>query len=135
MKMKNYQGTALSSVRNAMWRVFGAERLPPLRSNASAADVIQWKQSQPVIAAFDSLFQQNAEGVFWITAIARAAFSETAVPNITSTHCAFTLAVCDILLNPQSKGTVCTEKRIKRRMARYIVSYQIFVCNRFITDS
>jgi len=114
----------LSNVRNAMWKVFGVEKLPPLRSNASAADVIKWKQSEPVVDTFTSLFEKNSDDVFWITAIARAAFTETAVPNLTNAHCAFTLAVCDILLNPQSKGTICTEKRIKRRMARYIVSYQ-----------
>ena len=74
--MKNYRGTALSNVRNAMWKVFGVEKLPPLRSNASAADVIKWKQSQPVIDTFNSLFEKNSDDVFWITAIARAAFTE-----------------------------------------------------------
>jgi len=121
--MKNYQSTALFNMRNAMWKVFSVEKLPLLRSNASAMNVIKWKQSEPVVDTFISLFKKNSDNVFWITVIARAAFTKTAVPNLTNTHCAFTLMVCNILLNPQSKETICTEKHIKWRMAWYIVSY------------
>src|SRR6185369_1483890 len=122
--MKNYRGTALSAVRNAIWKTFGAERLPVLRANSSTSDIIAWKQSTETIACFDALFEKNVEGYFWVTAIARTAFSDAAVPMLTNAHCAFTLAVCDIFLNPASKGIVCTEKRMKRRMTRYIVSFR-----------
>src|SRR5947209_19334695 len=120
--MKNHRGTALASVRSAVWKTFGTSKLPPLNTSASAQDIIAWKQSSETIACFDCLFEKNADDVFWVTIIARATFTEAAVPNLTSCHCAFTLAVCDILLNPASKSTTCTEKRMKRRMDRYIVS-------------
>ena len=120
--MKNYQDTVLASIRSAIWKTFGAERLPVLPSNSSAAGIIAWKQASETIACFDALFERNNDGLYWIAVIARAAFNEATVPTLTHTHCAFTLAVCDILLNPASKAIVCTEKRMKRRMERYIVS-------------
>ncbi|RIB14637.1 hypothetical protein C2G38_2194478 [Gigaspora rosea] len=39
---------------------------------------------------------------------------------MTPEHCAFTLAVCDIILNPKSKYIKCTEKLMKRRLKRYL---------------
>ncbi|CAG8808755.1 19590_t:CDS:2, partial [Gigaspora rosea] len=34
----------------------------------------------------------NSKGVFWVSIIARTAFSMVAVPTLTNHHCAFTLA-------------------------------------------
>jgi hypothetical protein len=120
--MKNHRGAAMANVRSATWRVFGSERLPPLRSNALLADVITWKQAQKTIACFDALFEKNDDDRYWIVVIARTAFNEAMVPTLSHAHCAFALAVCDILLNPASKGIICTEKRMKCRMEHYIVS-------------
>ena len=50
--------------------------------------------------------------------IAQVAFPKI---EITAEHCAVTLAVCDIYLNPDSKGIICNEKRIKNQMRKYIV--------------
>jgi hypothetical protein len=123
--MKNLRGSALQNVRSAIWSVFGRERLPRLRSNASAEDIVRWKQSQEVYDCYCALYEQDNKGVFWVAIIARTAFSMAAAPTLTNHHCAFTLAVCDIILNPQSKNIVCSESRIKRRMVRYLVS----ICN------
>src|SRR4051812_33053851 len=120
--MKNHRGASLANVRAAIWRVFGANELPLLRSNAALTDIVAWKQSKQTAACFDRLFQKNTDGIFWVMVIARAAFTEAAVPNLTTAHHAFTLAVCDIFLNPASKGIICGEKRMKRRMDAYIVS-------------
>ncbi|CAG8650266.1 5437_t:CDS:2, partial [Paraglomus occultum] len=89
-KMKNLRGSALQNVRLAIWSVFGCERLPHLRSNASAEDIV------------------------------RTAFTMAAAPTLTNHHCAFTLAVCNIILNPQSKNIVCSKSRIKHRMVHYL---------------
>lgn len=105
-----------------MWRVFGSERLPILKSNAGPAAIVDWKNSEEVKECYHLLFRENGEGVFWVSSIAREAFSEAAVPTLSNVHCAFTLAVCDIFLNPRSKGIVCSEKRMKRRIESYLVS-------------
>ena len=124
--MKNYRGAALQSVWSAMWKIFGSERLPPLKSNTKAPDIVKWKESPNVSDCHRLLFEVNNDGVFWITAIARAAFSEVAVHTLTSKHCTFALAVCDIFLNPRSKSIVCDEKNMKRRIEKYLVYIYFF---------
>lgn len=133
--MKNLRGAALQNVRSAIWRVFGCEKLPPLKSNAVASDIVRWKQSPEVASCFSSLFEQNDDGVFWVAVIARSAFSTTAVPTLSNEHCAFTLSVCDILLNPKSKGVICTERKMKRHMERFLVSiYRIWFASKNIIN-
>jgi hypothetical protein len=123
--MKNYRGAALQSVRSAMWKVFGSERLPSLKSSAKAPIIVKWKENPKIAVCHRLLFETNSENVFWISAIARAAFSEVTVPTLTSEHCAFALAVCDIFLNPKSKSITCDEKNMKIRIEKYLV----YICH------
>ncbi|CAG8831571.1 22904_t:CDS:2, partial [Gigaspora rosea] len=51
------------------------------------------------------------------------AFSMVAVPTLTHDHCAFTLAMCDIILNPRSRSVKCTEKYIKRCVEKFLNDY------------
>ncbi|CAG8741155.1 2923_t:CDS:2, partial [Ambispora leptoticha] len=88
--------------------------------NAAAEEIMKWKRSDQVAACFRSLFQQNDDGVYWVAVIARTAFSTIAVPDLSNEHCAFTLAVCDILLNPRSRKIVCIVNSMKRHMAKYL---------------
>ena len=131
-KMKNHRGASLQNVRHSIWKVFGYERLPHLKSNAAAEEIIKWKESDEVANCFRSLFEINDSGVLWVAVIARTAFTTTAVPTLSNEHCAFTLAVCDILLNPRSRNMICTEKRMKRRIEKYLVS---IYHTSFYTDS
>ncbi|RIB02697.1 hypothetical protein C2G38_2049858 [Gigaspora rosea] len=102
-KMKNYWGAAFQNVRNSIWKVFGVEKLPLLKSNAGASEIVS--------------------GAYWIDLITRDAFSTAAVPILTHDYYAFTLAVCDIILNPQSRSVKCTEKRMKRRIEKFLNDY------------
>ncbi|CAG8640446.1 1827_t:CDS:2, partial [Dentiscutata heterogama] len=77
---------------NAIWRIFGTEKLPPLKCNASASEIVRWKRSNEVADCFCSLFQQNESGVYWIDMITRSAFSMAVVSDLAPEHCAFTLA-------------------------------------------
>src|SRR6185437_2962693 len=120
--MKNHRGASLQNVRHSIWKVFGYEKLPPLKSGAAAEEIIRWKESEEVATCFRALFEENDNSVLWVSVIARTAFSTNAVPTLSNEHCAFTLAVCDILLNPRSRNMICTEKRMKRRMEKYLVS-------------
>ncbi|CAG8855429.1 5178_t:CDS:2, partial [Gigaspora margarita] len=103
--------------------VFGVEKLPLLKSNAGASEIVKWKQSDGVAECFRSLFVQNKSGVYWIDLITRNAFSMAAVPTLTHNHYAFTLAVCNIILNPRSRSVKCTEKRMKCRMEKFLNNY------------
>ena len=123
--MKNNRGAALQSVRLAMWKVFGSERLSSLKSNAKASIIVKWKENPKIGECHRLLFETNSENVFWISAIARAAFSESTVLTLTSEYCAFSLVVCDIFLNPKSKSITCDEKNMKHRIEKYLV----YICH------
>ncbi|CAG8837471.1 32249_t:CDS:1, partial [Gigaspora margarita] len=83
----------------------------------STAEIIRWKESPQVDNCYRALFEKNSERVFWVSIIARTVFSIVAIPTLTNYHCAFTLAVCDILLNPQSKTVLCKDKLMKHQMS------------------
>src|SRR5260363_133664 len=72
--MKNNRGAALQSVRSAMWKVFGSEWLPSLKSNTKASIIVKWKENPKIGECHRLLFETNSENVFWISAIARATF-------------------------------------------------------------
>lgn len=119
--MKNHRGTALASVRQALFSVFGSEKLPRLGSQADHRKISKWKQNPKVKACHKLLFELNPDGNFWVSEIARVAFPETSVPTMNNHYLSFTLSVCDIFLNPKSKGVVCTEKEMKKRLEFYQV--------------
>ncbi|CAG8807344.1 25285_t:CDS:2, partial [Racocetra persica] len=74
-----------------MWKVFGSEQLPLLKSNTKASAIVKWKKNLKINNCHCLLFEQNDDGVFWISIIARFAFLEVIVPNLTNEHCAFAL--------------------------------------------
>ena len=117
--MKNCHGAASQNVCSSIWKVFVTKSCL-LKCNA-AANIVSWKESPQVKRYFCALFEQNNEGVLWISLIARIAFSTVAVPVMADYYCAFTLAVCNILLNLWSQN-ICTKKYMKRRMEQYLVS-------------
>src|SRR5260364_179723 len=126
--MKNNRGAALQSVRSAMWKVFASERLPFLKSNAKASIIVKWKENPKIGECHRLLFETNSKNVFWISVIARAAFSEITFPTLTSEHCAFSLAICDIFLNLKSKSITCNEKNMKHHIEKYLVYiYHFFI--------
>ncbi|RIB23775.1 hypothetical protein C2G38_2288244 [Gigaspora rosea] len=92
-------------------------------SNAGASEIVRWKQSVEVADCFRSLFVQNESGTYWIDLTARNAFSMAAVPTLIHDHCAFTLAMCDIILNPQLQSVRCTQKHMKRRVEKFLNDY------------
>jgi hypothetical protein len=119
--MKNYWSTALASVRQAMFSVFGSEKLPRLGSQAENQKITKWKQNPKVKACHKLLFETNAAGNYCVAEIACVAFPETSVPTMTNYHLSFTLSVCDIFLNSKSKGIICKESEMKKRLEFYQV--------------
>ena len=68
------------------------------------------------------LYEQDNKDIFWVTIIKRTVFITAVASTLTNHYCAFTLAVCDIILNSQSKNIIYSKSRIKHRMVRYLVS-------------
>src|SRR3954468_4542497 len=104
--MKNHRGTALANVRHAMFSVFGSEKLPKLPSSSESRKIMKWKQNPKVRECHNLLFEVNEAGNYWVSEIASEAFPATSLPEMTNYHLSFTLSVCDIFLNPKSKGII-----------------------------
>ena len=112
----------MANIRDAIFNTFGQERLPNLSHNASAQAIIEWKQNPLVAQCYQELFVPDEDGIFISTRIARNAFNETGVPELTNDHLALCLTVCDIVLNPDSSGIVCSDREVRKRMKHYLVS-------------
>ncbi|CAG8781788.1 8690_t:CDS:2, partial [Gigaspora rosea] len=61
-KVKNHRSAALQNICSSIWKVFGHKRLPPLKSTASATEIIRWKESLQVNDCYRALFEQNSKG-------------------------------------------------------------------------
>lgn len=119
--MKNHQETALSNIWQAIFRVFGAQQLPKLPRHADSKSIAKWKKEEKVIKCHEMLFQRNDDGLLWSAVITREAFNETTQANISNYHLAFTLSVCDIILDPKSRGIICNERAMTKHMDHYLV--------------
>ena len=85
--------------------------------------IINWKKTLKVEKCYKLLFEQNDDGDYWSSLIACEVFTINSAKVLTNHHLAFTLAVCDIILNPMSKGTQCTEKEMKKWIEYYLVCF------------
>ena len=121
--MKNYRGTALANIKQAIFSVYENEQLPKLATNTTTKAITIWKKNLKVKQCHRLLFELNDNGDYWSFLIAREAFIVNSAEVLTNHHLAFTLAVCDIILNSISKGTQCTEKEMKKRIEYYLVCF------------
>jgi hypothetical protein len=90
--------------------------LPRLGSQAENQKITKWKQNPKVKACHKLLFEMNVAEKYWVAEIARVAFPEALVPTMTNYHLSFTLSVCNIFLNSKSKGIICKESEMKKKI-------------------
>jgi hypothetical protein len=64
--MKNHRGGQFAAIKLALFSVFGVERLPRLKNNYTAADVVEWKCKDEMISCYHQLFERNSEGLFCV---------------------------------------------------------------------
>ena len=108
-----------------MFIIFG-ERLEHIDNNASAVRIANWKSSKKTQAAYAEIFSNDE----LLMDIANLVFKEYKGKDLPAMHCAYTLAICDILLNPKSSGIKCNDKSVVKRVNTFLVSilhYFIFV--------
>ena len=95
-----------------------AERLDHIDNNASAAKIVEWKSSEKTKAAYKALFSESE----LLEKIGRAVFKEYKNKELPTTHCAYIIAICDILLNPKSPGIKCNDKSVVKRVDALLVN-------------
>jgi hypothetical protein len=104
-----------------MFTTFGENRLDYVDNNTSAINVVEGKSSEKTKAAYIALFSDDEV----LTKIGYTVFKKYKNKELPTTHCAYILAICDILLNPKSPGIKCNDKSVVKRVNAFLVN--IFV--------
>jgi hypothetical protein len=105
-----------------MFAVFGEQQLERVDNNTSSVKIAEWKQDPKTQAAYQALFTNHD----LLTKIGYAVFKQYKNKELPTMHCAFVLAICDILLNPKSSGIKCNDKSVTRRINAFLVSQIMF---------
>jgi len=87
-------------------------------NNSPAVKIVEWKSSAKTKAAYNALFSDNE----LLTNIGYTVFKQYKNQELPTTHCAYILAICDILLNPKSSGIKCSDKSVVKRVSAFLVN-------------
>ena len=119
--MKDIRGISATTVRNAIFRVFGIQNLPPVSKKKNPKRISQWKAATEVAQCYDKLYTIASNNTSYINHIARTAFPALSDEALTVEHCVYTAAVCDIVLNPRYPDIECAKTLLKHRMLKFQV--------------
>ena len=106
-KCRSKRNDIAASIRHAVFVNFG-ERLDHIDNNSSAAKIVEWKSSERTKAAYKALFSEGE----LLDTIGQAVFKQYRDKDLPTTHCAYIIAICDILLNPKSPRIKCNDKSV-----------------------
>jgi hypothetical protein len=116
-KCRSKRNDIAASIRHAVFVNFG-ERLDYIDNNASAAKIVEWKSSEKTKGAYKALFSEGE----LLDTIGRAVFKQYRDKDLPTAHCAYIIAICDILLNPKSPGIKCNDKSVVKRVDALLVN-------------
>src|SRR3989337_852028 len=100
-----------------MFATFGEQHLDYVDGTTASTKIVEWKTSEKTQAAYHELFQNHE----LLTKIGFAVFKQYKETELPTMHCAYVLAICDILLNPKSSGIKCNDKSVVRRVNAFLV--------------
>ncbi|CAG8525473.1 30940_t:CDS:2 [Racocetra persica] len=92
---------------------FTDDQLEIVDSTTSSLKLVEWKNCKKTHDVYNSLFENNE----LITSICLLAFRQFYDKSPPPMHCAYTMAICDILLNLTSSSIKCSDKSVTRREA------------------
>ena len=105
-----------------MFSVFGEERLERVDNTTSPLKLAEWKASEKTKSAYNELFS-NAD---LLSKIGYQVFKSLKESELPTTHCAYILSICDIMLNLKSSGIKCNDKSVARRVNAFLVNIRNF---------
>jgi hypothetical protein len=100
-----------------MFSVFGEDRLERVDSTTPSIKLAEWKMSEKTRAAYDEIFSNHE----LLSKIGYTVFKQDKEKQLSTMHCAYVLAICDILLNPKSSGIKCNDKSVIKRVHAFLV--------------
>jgi hypothetical protein len=101
-----------------MFAAFGEQRLDYVDNNTSSKKIAEWKTNVKTLKAYDELFTNHD----LLTKIGYTVFKREKEKELSTMHCAYVLAICDIVLNPQSSWIKCNDKSVVRRVNAFLVN-------------
>jgi hypothetical protein len=116
-KCRSKRNNIAASICHAVFASFG-ERLDHIDNNALAAKIVEWKSSERTKAAYKALFSESE----LLNTIGHAVFKQYRNKDLPTTHCAYIIAICDILLNLKSPGIKCNDKSVVKRVDALLVN-------------
>ena len=103
-----------------MFDVFGDSWLSHINTTASPEDIDTFKRSCKTKKAFKCLFENDDEGNLpYIQAIKDKAWGRR--KTTTEKDTAFTLAVCEVVLNPNHPKISISDSALRKRFDTYLV--------------
>ena len=116
-KCHNKRNDIAASIRHAVFVNFG-KRLDYIDNNVSAAKIVEWKSSEKTKGAYKVLFSESE----LLDTIGRAVFKQYRDKDLPTAHCAYIIAICDILLNFKSPRIKCNDKSVVKRVNALLVN-------------
>jgi hypothetical protein len=107
-------------VKDAMFSVFGESQLDSINTNATPADVSEWKASAKTKACYQKLFTQISSDPndTYMSRILSKVWPDKLPTNI---KMAYAIAVCQIMLNDYYEKLTMSEDTVKDRLRRNLV--------------
>ena len=82
----------------------------------------EWKTSERTKKAYKDLFANHN----LLSRIGHNVFKSYKEKELPTMHCAYILAICDIVLNPRSSGIKCNDRSVVRRVNAFLVNIRNF---------
>ena len=105
-----------------MFSAFGEDRLERVDNTTSPAKLAEWKTSERTKKAYKDLFANHD----LLSRIGHNVFKSYKEKELPTMHCAYILAICDIVLNPRSSGIKCNDRSVIRRVNAFLVNIRNF---------
>jgi hypothetical protein len=117
-KCRSKRNDLAANIQSAIFSIFGEERLEKIDNNTSSRHIVEWKSSEKTRKAYDELFNNDK----LLAKIGYQVFKQYRDKPLPPMHCAFILAISDILLNPLNSGIKCKDKSVARRVHTFMVN-------------
>ena len=122
MKHRGQRGILTSKIKDAMFNVFKKD-LPQISTNSSSSDIARWKRNPSLRRCRENLYRtlDDNDSITYIMSIVERVF----VKEATDTQIAYTISVCEYLLDPENESIQVTESTVRDKFEEVLVSFAI----------
>ncbi|RHZ90267.1 hypothetical protein Glove_1g42 [Diversispora epigaea] len=118
-KIRNLRNNLSTKVKASIFKIF--DKLPPINSNATAAEITAWKRSPIVLECYKKLFTEieNTSEKYIVRIIKNAWPKKEFIPD---SHTAWCVSIAEILLNLNNEYIQITEDVIQPFFEKNLVN-------------